>query len=399
MALAAANELPQRTCTAAALDRQICRSLLVTPPKEISLRPTPSFGKVKRRKLLKVYYQQPTKPPVTLPNAPIDSEVQEDDHWESPHPTEIDVLIEVDVQVEERKVNPSRAIKRVLGTHVDETASPLEKSLTARVGSRSKRLATIGAEADKDRKKLNVKKNDVKQQWANLLNWNNPRNKEVKNYEDESSSFDSSSSSQVNKVYEEARKLYEECRAEEEEKDEKENNEEDDMSTTYWTAGSRDEEASGQQCGKTAEEETNTEFRHARLMNDYYEDYYEDKQYGNEIWRSYSNQCDNSTISSVNESRNDEDEEYEGITKTGPSQFEVYIDVEEWTKTTVTTPDWNDWTMDSAYTNDKLDSVNADKCNDIQVYCGYQIAANKQYRLTKELFDRLKERGITIKMK
>ena len=172
MALAAANELPQQTCTAAALDRQICRSLLVTPPKEISLRPTPSFGKVKRRKLLKVYYQQPTKPPtpqevptnyvteepdsrrthsqVTLSNAPIDSEVQEDDHWESPHPTEIDVLIEVDVQVEERKVNPSRAIKRVLGTHVDETASPLEKSLTARVGSRSKRLATIGAKADKD---------------------------------------------------------------------------------------------------------------------------------------------------------------------------------------------------------------------------------------------------------
>ena len=71
------------------------------------------------------------------------------------------------------------------------------------------------------------------------------------------------------------------------------------MSTTYWTAGSREEEASEQQCGKTAEEETNTEFRHARLMNDYYEDYYEDKQYGNEIWRSYSNQCDNSTISSV----------------------------------------------------------------------------------------------------
>ena len=105
MALAAANELPQRTCTAAALDRQICRSLLVTPPKQILLRPTPSFAKVKRRKLLKVYYQQPTKPPtpqevptnyvteepvsqrtcsqVTLPNAPIVSEVQEDGpYWE-----------------------------------------------------------------------------------------------------------------------------------------------------------------------------------------------------------------------------------------------------------------------------------------------------------------------------
>ena len=193
-------------------------AVYVTPSKQILLRPTPSFGKVKRRKLLKVYYQQPTKPPVTLPNAPIDSEVQEDHHWESPHPTEIDVLIEVDVQVEERKVNPSRAIKRVLGTHVDETASPFEKSLTARVGSRSKRLATIGAEADKDRKKLNVKKNDVKQQWANLLNWNNPRNKEVENYEDESSSFDSSSSSQVNRLYERASKLHEECRAEEEKK-------------------------------------------------------------------------------------------------------------------------------------------------------------------------------------
>ena len=159
MALAAANELPQQTCTAAALDRQICRSLLVTPPKEISLRPTPSFGKVKRRKLLKVYYQQPTKPPVTLPNAPIDSEVQEDDHWESPHPTEIDVLIEVDVQLEERKVNPSRAIKQVLGTHVDETARPLEKStITARVGhDRSKRLATIEAEADKEQKILDFR--------------------------------------------------------------------------------------------------------------------------------------------------------------------------------------------------------------------------------------------------
>ena len=93
MALAAANELPQRTCTAAALDRQICRSLLVTPPKEILLRPTPSFANIKRRTLFKVYYQRPTKPPtpqeapsncdteepvsrrtrsqVTLPNAPI----------------------------------------------------------------------------------------------------------------------------------------------------------------------------------------------------------------------------------------------------------------------------------------------------------------------------------------
>ena len=112
MALAAPNELPQRTCTAA-LDRQICRSLLVTPPKEILLRPTPSFANVKRRKLLKVYYQQPTKPPtlqevpsnhvteepdsrrtrfqVTLPNAPIVSKVQEDKpQQESPHPTKID---------------------------------------------------------------------------------------------------------------------------------------------------------------------------------------------------------------------------------------------------------------------------------------------------------------------
>ena len=114
-------------------------------------------------------------------------------------------------------------------------------------------------------------------------------------------------------MYEEARKLYEECRAEEEEKNEKENNEEDDMSTTYWTAGSREGEASEQQCGKTAEE-TNIEFRNARLMNDYYEDYEEEKQYEYEIWSSYSNQCDNSTISSVNQSRNDEDEEYKGIT-------------------------------------------------------------------------------------
>ena len=73
-------------------------------------------------------------------------------------PTEIDVLIEVDVQVEERKVSPSRAIKRVLGTHVDETACPLEKStITARVGhDRSKRLATTEAEAHEEKKKLVV---------------------------------------------------------------------------------------------------------------------------------------------------------------------------------------------------------------------------------------------------
>ena len=179
------------------------------------------------------------------------------------------------------------------------------------------------------------------------------------------------------------------------EKNEKENIEEDDMNTTYWTAGSR--EASEQQCGKTAEEETNTEFRKiARLLNDYHEDYDEEKQYEYEIWSLYSNQCDNSTISSA---RNEEDEEYEGVTQTGPSQFEVYIDVEEWTQHTAATPDWNDWTMDSAFMNDELNPVNADKCDDIRAYCGYQIAASKRYRLTQELFDKLKERGITIKMK
>ena len=182
MALAAANDPPQRTCTAA-LDRQICRSLLVMPPKEISLRPTPSFASIKRRKLLKVYYQQQTKRPtpqevpnnnrpaprsqVILTNAPIVSEVQEDDPQQaSPHPTEIDVMIEADVQIEEeRKVNPPRAKKRVLGTHVDETARPLEKStITARAGhDRSKRLATIEAKADEEQKKLDVKKKkDVK---------------------------------------------------------------------------------------------------------------------------------------------------------------------------------------------------------------------------------------------
>ena len=279
-------------------------------------------------------------------------------------------------------MNPPRAKKRVLGSHVDETACPDTTVKERGEYDRSKRLATTEAEADQEQMKLDVKKKDVKQQWASFLNWNNPRNKEVKNYEDESSSFDSSSSSQVNKLYERANKLYEECRAEEEGK----------------TAGSREGEASEQQCGKTVEE-TNTEFRNARLMNDYYEDKDEEKQYEYEIWSSYSNQCDNSTISSVDKSRSDEDEEYEGITQTGPSQFEVYIDVDEWTKYTVTTPDWNDWTMDSAYTNDELDSVNADKCDDIRAYCGYQIAANKQYRLTQELFDRLKERGITIKMK
>ena len=55
--------------------------------------------------------------------------------------------------------------------------------------------------------------------------------------------------------------------------------------------------------------------------------------------------------------------------------------------------------MDSAFMNDELNPVNADKCDDIRAYCGYQIAASKQYRLTQELFDKLKERGITIKMK
>ena len=39
-------------------------------------------------------------------------------------PTEIDVLIEVDVKVDERKRIPSRATKRVLEHHVDETGYP-----------------------------------------------------------------------------------------------------------------------------------------------------------------------------------------------------------------------------------------------------------------------------------
>ena len=386
MALAAANDPPQRTCTAA-LDRQICRSLLVMPPKEISLRPTPSFASIKRRKLLKVYYQQQTKRPtpqevpnnnrpaprsqVILTNAPIVSEVQEDDPQQaSLHPTEIDVMIEVDVQIdEERKVNPPRAKKRVLGSHVDETACPDTTVKERGEYDRSKRLATTEAEADQEQMKLDVKKKDVKQQWASFLNWNNPRNK-AKNYEEEESSFDSSSSSQVNELYERARRLRNEIDAEEER---------------------HKGEASEQQCGKTAAEETNTGFRSARMMNDYYEDEYE-----NEIWSSYSNQCDNSTISSVEEKVNDEDEGYEGIVQTGPSQFEVYIDVDEWTKETVHTPNCNDWTMDSAYMNDELDSVNEDKCWEVQDYCRFQIAANKQYRLTQELFDRLKERGITI---
>ena len=69
-------------------------------------------------------------------------------------------------------------------------------------------------------------------------------------------------------------------------------------------------------------------------------------------------------ISSGDESANDEDEEYKGIVQTGPSQFEVYIDMDEWTGETVEndTNNWNDWTMDSAYINDELDSVNEDKC-------------------------------------
>ena len=384
MALAAANELPQRTCSAA-LDRQICRSLLVMPPKEISLRPTPSFASIKRRKLLKVYYQQQTKRPTPqevpnnnrpapdVPNAPIVSEVQEDDPQQaSPHPTEIDVMIEVDVQIdEERKVNPPRAKKRVLGSHVDETACP-DTAKERGEYDRSKRLATTEAEADQEQMKLDVKKKDVKQQWASFLNWNNPRNK-AKNYEDESSSFDSSSPSQVNDFYERARKLQEEWDAEEEAKNEKANNEEDDISTTFWTAGSPSYWTA-------------------------YPDHYE-----KENWSPDSYQQDNSTISSVQiseDSATDDEEIHPGIKKTGRYQFEVYIDADDWIGEAVPDEDdWNNWTMNSDYINDELESIYSGKCWEVQQYVGYQIAANKQYRLTQELFDRLRKRGIQMKIK
>ena len=94
-----------------------------------------------------------------------------------------------------KKVISSRATKRVLEHHVDETGYP-DTSEEQGEYARSKRLATIGAKTDKDWKKLDVKKNTDE---LVLLKWNNPQN---------------------------------------EAKNRKKKNEEDDISTTYWTAGS-----------------------------------------------------------------------------------------------------------------------------------------------------------------
>ena len=224
MALRSTNETPQ-TFTAAVHNGQYCRLPSETPPKTITFHPVPSFAKIKRRKVLKAFQQHKErqisqeKPnnrlaldavstrtwakskikrvmegPVSrrtrsqMIDAPIISVTPPTEISVTPS-TEIDVLIEVDVQVEERKVNPSRAIKRVLGSHVDETECPLDEidKVTARDGYiRSKRLATIGAEADQDRKKLDVKKNE--DEWA-FLKWYNPHNM-AKNEKKKNEEFD-----------------------------------------------------------------------------------------------------------------------------------------------------------------------------------------------------------------
>ena len=88
-----------------------------------------------------------------------------------------------------------------------------------------------------------------------------------------------------------------------------------------------------------------------------------------------------------------------GITQTGRYQFEVEIDVDEWIGETVAENDWNNWTIDTDYINDELDSIYSGKCWEVQQYLGYQIAADKQHRLTQELMERLKRKGITIIMK
>ena len=43
--------------------------------------------------------------------------------------------------------------------------------------------------------------------------------------------------------------------------------------------------------------------------------------------------------------------------------------------------------MNSDYINDELDSIYSGKCWEVQQYFGYQIAANKQYRLSQELIN------------
>jgi hypothetical protein len=261
-------------------------------------------------------------------------------------PTGVDVLIEVDVLLE------------------DETAGPLEKSTitVTRTGGldRSKRLATIGAEAHEEvvkkaeqqypvsvdewaeycknkrlaseRMKLDMKSD--KEKWA-ILNWNNPHNKaknEIENKEDN----------------------------------------EEDASTAYWTAGS---------------------WTYWTARPDHHEE---------ENWSFETYQQDNSTISSVlqtSEDGADEEDIHPGITQTGRYQFEVEIDVDEWIGETVAENDWNNWTIDTDYINDELDSIYSGKCWEVQQYLGYQIAADKQHRLTQELMGRLKRRGITVIMK
>ena len=86
------------------------------------------------------------------------------------------------------------------------------------------------------------------------------------------------------------------------------------------------------------------------------------------------------------DSATNEGEIYPGITQTGRYQFEVYIDADDWIGIAVPEEDWNDWTIDSDYIIDELESIYSGKCWEVQQYVGYQIAANKQYRLTQELF-------------
>ena len=55
--------------------------------------------------------------------------------------------------------------------------------------------------------------------------------------------------------------------------------------------------------------------------------------------------------------------------------------------------------MNSDYINDELESIYSGKYWEVQQYVGYHILANKQYCLTQELFDRLKQSGIQMKIK
>ena len=137
----------------------------------------------------------------------------------------------------------------------------------------------------------------------------------------------------------------------------KKEDKEEDISTTYWTAGSP---------------------TYWTACPDHYE---------KENWSPDSYQQDNSTISSVQiseDSATDEEEMHLGIKQTGRYQFEVYVNTDDWIGEAPPENNWENWTMDLDYINDESESIYSGKCWEVQQYVGYQIAANKQYRLTQE---------------